>query len=587
MAPGAAGAARGAGGWLASAGALAAGAGARRGRWGGAAAAARGGRGAGGGVDPLQRDVSERFGALASSSPPPAPSAWASTGLPEDVVASLPEVLGHPNPPPPSPVQALAIPRVLAGGSVLLASETGSGKTLAYLLPLIARLRAEEAREGGARETRPGRPRALVLSPTRELAEQIFGVAKQVSHFARLRVALAGGGGSRADSRRSLGRPVDLLVGTPSRVLEHAGMLRGGAPGARGRKGGASQPLVSLRDLLCVVVDEADTMFDEGFAPDVTRLLERNQGKQTVLAAATLTKPVRALLDSPALPDFETLETDTLHRTAQGARQTFLPVGQQDKLALLAQVLHGSGAGGVGADERGRTIVFCNTLASCRACEHHLSELGFATLCLHGDVPPRERREVVAQFRAGGRDGTGEAPELLVCTDLAARGLDFGDHPVGHVIMFDFPLNPVDYLHRAGRTARAGAGGKVTSLVARRDAVLADRIQEALRTGGTLESLSSSKSLPVKRGASSVPSRKGKNMRPGGRGSHRGSRNGRGGNERDGGGGSTHGGRGGSGGRGGRNGGPRAGFSVRGVAKKGARGHARRGTSPRGVGSAR
>ena len=137
-------------------------------------------------------------GAASSSRTPSSPSAalaaWRSTGLPEDVLAALPEVLGQFEPPPPSPVQREAIPRVLAGGSVLLASETGSGKTLAYLLPLVARLRAEEAAAGGVREARPGRPRALVLSPTRELAEQIFGVAKQVSHSARLRVALAGGG---------------------------------------------------------------------------------------------------------------------------------------------------------------------------------------------------------------------------------------------------------------------------------------------------------------------------------------------------------------------------------------------------------
>ena len=229
-------------------------------------------------------------------------------------------------------------------------------------------------------------------------------------------------------------------------------------------------------------------MFDQGFAPDVRRLLaplfrEGPSGSagdpgQAVLVAATLTKPVRQLLDAEAFP-FETVETASLHRPARGARQAFLPVGQQDKLALLAQVLNGR-------QGRDSTVVFCNTLASCRACEHHLSELGLDTLCLHGDVPPRERREVISRFRAGDAG-------LLVCTDLAARGLDFGERPVGHVVMFDFPLNSVDYLHRAGRTARAGASGRVTSLVARRDTVLAGRIEEALRTGATLESLSSSK----------------------------------------------------------------------------------------------
>ena len=219
-------------------------------------------------------------------------------------------------------------------------------------------------------------------------------------------------------------------------------------------------------------------MFDQGFAPDVRRLLAPLFGEglaggagatgQAVLVAATLTKPVRQLLDAEAFP-FETVETASLHRPARGARQAFLPVGQQDKLALLAQVLHGRQA-------QDSTVVFCNTLASCRACEHHLSELGLDTLCLHGDVPPRERREVIARFRAGDAG-------LLVCTDLAARGLDFSG--ISHVINYDMPQNIEEYIHRIGRTARMEADGTAITFVTEWDMEMFDMIID--KVGDDLE----------------------------------------------------------------------------------------------------
>lgn len=180
------------------------------------------------------------------------------------------------------------------------------------------------------------------------------------------------------------------------------------------------------------------------------------------------------------------METSTLHRGVAGAQHAFLPLPPGgDKLDLLVQLAAGESSRGR------RAMVFCNTLDSCRAAEHRLREAALPTLCYHGDVPPEERRRAMAEFSKPLVEGGGGAP-LLVATDLAARGLDIPAH-VDHVVNFDFPLNPVDYLHRTGRTARAGASGRVTSLVGKGDRVLAERIEDALARGLPLDELSSSK----------------------------------------------------------------------------------------------
>lgn len=387
-------------------------------------------------------------------------AAFTDLGLCPELLAALAEKSF----PGPTEIQVAAAPAIINGtGDVLLASHTGSGKTLAYLLPLVHLLRAAEASGGAA--ARPHRPRAIVMGPTRELTDQILLVAKGLSHHARFRSACVNGGGDWGVQKRALERPVDLLVGTPQRLLQHA---------ERGQ--------LFYGDVELVVLDEADTMFDRGFGPEVRALLRALRSgphpARAVLVAATLTKAVRALLDEE-FPGAAAVETSSLHRGVAGARHGFLPLPTgADRLELLGQVVEGEARRGK------RLMVFANTVSSCRAVEHSLSErLGAgATACYHGDVPREERAAALAAFGS-------DAPPLLICTDLAARGLDVPGR-VDHVVNFDFPLNPVDYLHRTGRTARAGATGRVTSIVGKGDRVLAERVEEALARGLPLDALS-------------------------------------------------------------------------------------------------
>ncbi|EIE27092.1 DEAD-domain-containing protein [Coccomyxa subellipsoidea C-169] len=362
-----------------------------------------------------------------------------------------------------SPTEIQVSKFVLHGGDVLLASHTGSGKTLAYLLPL----------KDGSVQAKPKRPRAIILGPTRELTDQILSVAKSISHKAKFRSACINGGGSMGQQKEALERPLDILVGTPQKLVQHAekGHLYWG-------------------DVQYVVLDEADTMFDKGFGPEVRAVLgplrSKPQPASTILVVATLSQAVRKLLDTE-FPNLKRVETSSLHRGVVGARHSFLAAPPNaNKLDVLSQIVTGEAARGK------RLMVFCNTLDSCRATEHHLRERGVPTLCYHGDVPLDGRREAIAQF-SNSEPGPDGQP-VLVCTDLAARGLDM-PAAVDHVVNFDFPLNPVDYIHRTGRTARAGASGRITSIVAKRDAVLAGRIKEALEQNRPLDELSAAKGV--------------------------------------------------------------------------------------------
>ncbi|PON96285.1 DEAD-box ATP-dependent RNA helicase [Trema orientale] len=366
----------------------------------------------------------------------------------------------------PTEIQIIGVPAVLEGKSVVLGSHTGSGKTLAYMLPLVQLLRRDEELFGML--MKPRRPRAVVLCPTRELSEQVFRVAKSISHHARFRSTMVSGGGRLRPQEDSLNGATDMVVGTPGRVLQHiqdGNMVYG--------------------DIKYVVLDEADTMFDHGFGPDIRKFLAPlkhraskpdGQGFQTVLVTATMTKAVQKLIDEE-FQGIEHLRTSTLHKKVASARHDFIKLsGSENKMEALLQVLEPSLAKG------NKVMVFCNTLNSSRAVDHFLSENQISTVNYHGEVPAEQRVENLNKFKTD----DGDCP-TLVCTDLAARGLDLD---VDHVIMFDFPLNSIDYLHRTGRTARMGAKGKVTSLVAKKDAVLATRIEEAMRKNESLESLS-------------------------------------------------------------------------------------------------
>ncbi|KAJ0240963.1 DEAD-box ATP-dependent RNA helicase 39 [Hirschfeldia incana] len=382
-------------------------------------------------------------------------------GVSEEVMGALKEM----NIESPTEIQCIGIPAVMERKSVVLGSHTGSGKTLAYLLPIVQLMREDEASLG--KITKPRRPRTVVLCPTRELSEQVYRVAKSVSHHARFRSILVSGGSRIRPQEDSLNNAIDMVVGTPGRILQHI-----------------DEGNMVYGDIAYLVLDEADTMFDRGFGPDIRKFLAplkqralktNDQGFQTVLVTATMTTAVQKLVDEE-FQGIEHLRTSTLHKKIANARHDFVKLsGSEDKLEALLQVLEPSLAKG------SKVMVFCNTLNSSRAVDHYLSEHQISTVNYHGEVPAEQRVENLKKFK----DEEGDCP-TLVCTDLAARGLDLD---VDHVIMFDFPKNSIDYLHRTGRTARMGAKGKVTSLISRKDQMLAARIEEAMRNNESLEAL--------------------------------------------------------------------------------------------------
>eukprot|EP00892_Ulva_mutabilis_P012335 jgi/Ulvmu1/9474/UM052_0043.1 len=380
-------------------------------------------------------------------------------------------------------VQEKAFPLIASRQSVLVASHTGSGKTLAYLLPIAQELKRQEVDEGYV--GKPKRPRALVLSPTRELTDQIGSVARQLSHFAKLRIAVLNTGIKPSQQKRALAQPIDVVVSTPQQLL---GEMRAGS--------------LSIGDVQYLVIDEADTMFDGGFAADLDAViapLSQRRGVPPlagVLASATMTRDVQRLAET-AFPGMVKAETATLHRGIRGSNHVFVPLPPgQNKLDMLFQVLSGA---------RGQhTMAFCNSIQACRAVDHYLAEAGVATVCFHGEMPIPARKLAIQAFtgvdpeKAGGVSrgaaAAGGVPPVLVCTDLAARGLDMPVR-VENVVNFDMPLSSKDYLHRAGRTARAGASGTVTSLLqSAMERTLAFRIEGALKRNEPLDALTAVRS---------------------------------------------------------------------------------------------
>ena len=442
---------------------------------------------------------------------------WSQLGLLNELVEG---VYGEMKLQSPTPVQVMVIPKLLQEPPVSLAflAATGSGKTLGYLLPLLQAIKSQELFQGRT-ERRPKRPRILILVPTRELALQIASVTKQLCHHIKLSSQVVVGGEDYGKQRKRLDRPIDVLVATAGRLLKHW-------------KAGH----VYLGDVQHVVLDEMDTMLEQGFQQDLGNILHPlvyqnssptsetppvDAAPRIVLTSATMTQAVQRLVGNAKksdavsakrhytkeptpskiqLPQMQVLTAPGLHRAVPRLKQVFVDVGNVDKLSLLVDAVSGSGGSGAAVRQRDRdenalTLVFCNTVASCRAAEHALAEAGLDCLCYHGELNSLARSENLERFRKAGTNP--DEPHILVCTDLAARGLDVPE--VDHVVMFDFPLNALDYLHRSGRTARgvssARAGnGRVTALVAKRDRVLAMAIENAVQRGQPLDGLSSRKS---------------------------------------------------------------------------------------------
>lgn len=453
--------------------------------------------------------------------------AWNALGLWTELVDALQEDLQLERP---TAVQQLVIPHLLndKAGHLTFLSATGSGKTLAYSLPLVQKVKEQEVFLAQNAERRPKRPAMLVLAPTRELCHQISADSiKKLCHKIKLSSTVLTGKDDYGKQRKTLNRPIDIVVATPGRFLQHW-----------------REQNVHIGSLQYIVLDEMDTMLEQGFAKELKEILYptlyRKKAEQTidvhadlipdapkiVMTSATMTQTIQKMLgdtemntgtvgarkhyvkkdadETPAdkrgliLPHMPVLKAKGLHKAVPRLQQVFVDVGGSDKLSLLIDILgHGGSGAALRAASANRdwaasalTMIFCNTAAACRAVQYALAEAHIETLAYHGELNSEARTENLRRFRMAGTEGE---PRILVCTDLAARGLDVPQ--VDHVVMFDFPLNALDYLHRSGRTARGDrTGGRVTALVSKRDRVLANAIEKAVQRGDPLDGLTSRKS---------------------------------------------------------------------------------------------
>ena len=323
----------------------------------------------------------------------------------------------------PTPIQAEAIPHLLAGRDLLGIAQTGTGKTAAFALPILHRLAAD--RRPPARKT----CRALVLSPTRELATQIADSFRTYGRHLGFRVAVVFGGVGHRPQADALARGVDILVATPGRLLDH---IDGG-----GLILGATEVFV---------LDEADRMLDMGFIPSIRRIVPLLPAKrQTLFFSATMPKEARPLV-ATLLTDPVTVTVKPGTTTAERIGQSVHFVDSGAKRRLLASILKGG--------DMGRTLVFSRTKHGADRIVRQLEQDGISAAAIHGNKSQGHREKALAGFRSG-------ATPILVATDIAARGIDVDD--VTHVINFDLPNVPETYVHRIGRTARAGAAGTAVS----------------------------------------------------------------------------------------------------------------------------
>ncbi|MDD2536281.1 MAG: DEAD/DEAH box helicase [Macromonas bipunctata] len=337
-----------------------------------------------------------------------------------------------------TPIQAQAIPVVLQGRDVMGAAQTGTGKTAAFSLPLLQRLLKH-----ASTSTSPARHpvRALVLLPTRELADQVAQQLQQYAQHTPLRTAVVFGGTDIKPQALTLRQGVEVLVATPGRLLDHI-----------------ESKNCALHQVEYVVLDEADRMLDIGFLPALERILSYlPKQRTTLLFSATFSPEIKRLANS-YLQDPVTVEVSRSNATASTVEQRFFQVDDDDKRAAIAQLMREKAIR--------QAFVFVNSKLGCARLARSLEREGLKTAALHGDKSQDERTKALEAFKAG-------EVELLVCTDVAARGLDIKDVP--GVFNFDIPFNAEDYVHRIGRTGRAGASGLAVSFVTARDAkALAD-----------------------------------------------------------------------------------------------------------------
>jgi ATP-dependent RNA helicase RhlE len=340
-----------------------------------------------------------------------------------------------------TPIQTQAIPTVLTGRDLLGIAQTGTGKTAAFMLPALDRLAA-------ARNIpKPGQIRMLVLAPTRELASQIAAMAEAYGKYMRLSVGVIFGGVPNGKSVRTVSRGLDVLVATPGRLLDLI-----------------DQRALSLRELEILVLDEADQMLDLGFIHALKRIVNLIPAKrQTLFFSATMPKAIKELADK-YLSNPAEVSVTPVAKTADRVEQSVIMVNQAEKTALLTMLLRGEGFG--------RTLVFSRTKHGADKMVRLLEAAGIPAGAIHGNKSQAQRERALALFRSG------EMP-VLVATDIAARGIDIPN--VGHVINYDLPEVPEQYVHRIGRTARAGAEGKAIAFCSHEERGLLRDIERLTR----------------------------------------------------------------------------------------------------------
>jgi ATP-dependent RNA helicase RhlE len=341
----------------------------------------------------------------------------------------------------PTPIQARAIPPVLAGRDLLGIAQTGTGKTAAFALPILARLAAEERRP--ARRT----CRALVLAPTRELASQIAESFRTYGRHLRLSVAVVFGGVGHRPQIEALSRGVDILVATPGRLLDHMG-----------------EGAVSLAETRIFVLDEADQMLDLGFLPPIRRIVRTLPAtRQNLFFSATMPPDIARLADD-LLRDPERVAVARVGTAAERVAQRVVHVDQSRKSALLVELLADPGMT--------RTLVFARTKRRADRIAEHLERAGIGAAAIHGNKSQGQRERALEAFRDG-------SVRTLVATDIAARGIDIDE--VTHVVNYDLPEVPDAYVHRIGRTARAGASGQAIAFCDREETGLLRAIERLTR----------------------------------------------------------------------------------------------------------
>jgi ATP-dependent RNA helicase RhlE len=342
----------------------------------------------------------------------------------------------------PTAIQQQAIPPVLAGRDVLASAQTGTGKTAAFMLPLLQRLGADPEFH------KDRRPAVLVLTPTRELAAQVAESARDYGRHLKVRTTTIFGGVSIRPQISELQRGVDIVVATPGRLLDHM-----------------QQRTIDLRVVKTVVLDEADRMLDMGFIRDIRRILSTlPKERQTLMFSATFSPEIRKLADD-FLRNPQEVAATPKNTAAERVEQIVWPVEKARKRELLSHR--------IGAGNWRQVLVFTRTKHGADRLSKQLIQDGLNAAAIHGNKSQNARTRALAEFKAG-------KIRVLVATDIAARGLDIERLP--HVVNFELPEVPEDYVHRIGRTARAGEDGQAVSLVSPDEQKQLKAIERLLRT---------------------------------------------------------------------------------------------------------